>query len=352
MRAGIIGFGLSGRTFHLPLLRAAGIEAASVAVRDPSGRAAEEGLRFVSVDDLCADPAIDVVVVASPNPDHPAHAVKALRAGKHAVVEKPLSLTPAGAREVARAAREAGRIASVFHNRRWDGDFLTLERVRRERFGEWAVFESCWRMGKPAAQQRWKDHDGMGGGLLADFMPHLGDQALRLFGEPDRAVLDSAVQRRGSPGADYAAITMMYGERRARLSADCFSATAAPRFRLAGPPGEYVCDGADNQESQLRRGVDPASPCFGAPDGGRTSRFAGFGGGGGPVPLERGGYATFYRDLRLAIEAGGPAPVPAHEAARVVEIIDALRRNAAWTAGEGRPPGPARHHPPEGGGSG
>jgi len=334
LRAAIIGFGLSGRTFHMPLLRASGFEVAAVGVREAEGRAPADGVPFVSVDRVFSDPTVDLVVVTSPNALHTEHGLQAIAAGKHVVIEKPLAAAPAGAEALQRAAAASGRVVSVFHSRRWDGDFLTLRRlVETGAVGDWTLFESRWRMNKPVAQRRWKDRDDQGGGLLNDFMPHLIDQALHLFGLPDRADLDQSVQREGGAGADYVAVTLAYGHRRAVLQADCFGFQPSPRFRLAGPSGDYACEGIDPQEGQLRAGMAPDAPDFGVSAATRPSAIAAPSGEARPVPVEPGRYAAFYDGLRLAIETGAPPPVPVADAARVVDLIAALQGKGRWTPG-------------------
>ena len=332
LRAAIIGFGLSGRTFHMPLLRASGFEVAAVGVRKAEGRTPVEDVPFVSVDRVLSDPAVDLVVVTSPNALHAEHGLQAIAAGKHVVIEKPLAAAPADAEALQRAAAASSRVVSVFHSRRWDGDFLTLKQLAETgAVGDWAIFESRWRMNKAVAQRRWKDRDDQGGGLLNDFMPHLIDQALHLFGLPDRADLDQSVQREAGAGADYVAVTLAYGHRRAVLQADCFGFQPSPRFRLAGPSGDYVCDGIDPQEGQLRAGLVPGAPDFGVSAATRRSTVAAPSGEARPVPIEAGRYAAFYDGLRLAIEAGAPPPVPVADAARVVGLIAALQGKGRWT---------------------
>lgn len=186
-------------------------------------------------------------------------------------------------------------------------------------------------MNKPAAQHRWKDSDGLGGGLLVDFMPHLVDQALCLFGVPDRAYADIATQRIDAIGADYATVTLVYGQKRVLLSTDCFSANPRWRFRLAGIAAEYVCTGSDGQEAQLRAGVSPSAPEFGAQSAGRISRLVPMSGDATAIDLDPGNYRGFYEQLKLAIMEGLPVPVPIPEAEKVVAIVDALRRERSWT---------------------
>jgi scyllo-inositol 2-dehydrogenase (NADP+) len=335
MKAGIIGFGLSGRIFHLPLARAAGIDVMSIAVSDASKYCdLHPGLEFTSADRLIADPALDLIIVASPNALHCEHACAALQAGKNVVIEKPVALNSVEVKSILKAAERGRGLVSAFHSRRWDGDFLTLKHVvEQEMVGEWKIFESAWLMNKPVAQHRWKDQDSFGGGLLTDFMPHLLDQALHLFGLPDEATLERSTQRAGSLGADYLSVTLRYQEKRARLTVDCFSSTPRQRFRLAGDVGEYIETGIDNQEDCLRRNIDVLVEEFGGVDHTRISEFTDYAGQRRPVSMKRGSYTAFYRELRIAIETGGKPPVSLHEAGRVVDIIDALSRNQVWARG-------------------
>lgn len=326
LRSAIVGFGLSGRMIHRPLLEASGFDVVAVGVRNPETRQPLEGIRFARLDDILADTTIDLIVIASPNDLHFEHASRAIEAGKHVVIEKPLATTSQAARLLCEAAASTDRVVTVFHSRRWDGDFLTLQRVLETRaIGDWQILESRWSMNKLVAQDRWKDRDDRGGGLLADFMPHLIDQALHLFGPPDRATVDLATQRDRGVGADYVCVTLAYGRKRVILSADCFGMSPSLRFRLAGSAAEFVCGGIDPQETQLRANVRPLSADFGRSDPGRLSLLTLASGEATNVPLERGRYLDFYTDLKLAIEKGSLGPVLIRDAERVVKLVDALR---------------------------
>ncbi|MER9947260.1 Gfo/Idh/MocA family oxidoreductase [Mesorhizobium sp. M0047] len=332
IRAAIVGFGLSGKTFHYPLLRAAGFEVSAIVVSDPGRHKAPDGVYFASLDAVCENGDIDLVVVCSPNPMHHDHGLRAIRAGKHVVIEKPLASTVEEASALCQAAGRSQGVATVFHSRRWDGDFLTLRRLLREgAVGDWQILESRWGMNKPVAQKRWKDNDDLGGGLLADFMPHMIDQALCLFGLPDRVDADIATQRVGGIGADYVAVTMRYGSKRVSLATDCFSSNPGWRFRLAGTMAEYICMGTDQQEAQLRAGMSPSAPDFGLSSTELISRLAPMSGEPRAINLDRGNYLGFYNQLKVAIAEGQPVPVDISEAANVVAIIDSLRTTGCWT---------------------
>ena len=230
---GLIGYGLGGRVFHAPLidavaqLRLAGIatsRAGEVARSWPGVPAIADPQRLID------DPAIDLIVVSTPNDSHFALARAALEAGKHVVIDKPLAADAAEGRALIALARERGRVLSVFHNRRWDGDFLTVKRLVEARtLGELRLTELRWDRFRLEQRTGWKDAAGHGGGILADLGPHLLDQALLLFGGPDSLSADLIAQRPGGATDDYAELTLHYGTMRVIVSATM--AVAAPRPR-------------------------------------------------------------------------------------------------------------------------
>lgn len=332
LRAAIIGYGLSGRVFHRPLLVAAGFELAGIGVREPEHRDPADGVVFRTVEDVVSDPSIDLVVITSPNNLHLEHGLRAIGAGKHVVIEKPLAVRGRDARTLRDAATRSGKVVTVFHSRRWDGDYLTLRGlVEAGAVGDWQILESRWSMNKPVAQRRWKDSDEHGGGLLNDLMPHLVDQALQLFGKPDRAATDRTTQRIGGVGDDYVCITMAYGRKRVVLAADCFGMRPQTRFRLAGTEGEYAVEGMDGQEAQLRAGILPTDPAFGAATANRSSTLTDVAGERRDIPILNGRYGDFYKILARAIQTGEPPPVLVEEAVDVVDLIETLREAGAWT---------------------
>lgn len=331
MKAIIVGYGLSGKTFHLPLLRAADIEVEAVAVSRAREPDPEGGVTFIDFQSACADKSVDLVVITSPNELHCEQALAAIAAGKHVVIEKPMATSERDAERIGEAAQNSGKLVSVFHNRRWDGDFLTVKKVLDSgAIGAWKLFESRWGMNKPIPQTRWKDRQDSGGGLLMDFMPHLVDQALCMFGVPDYAHLDSAVQRDGGLAPDFVSITLHYGNRRATLTTDCFTMGATPRFRLAGTEGEYRSTGMDSQESDLRAGVSPLELGYGHDKLHRGSSLYRSSGVTEHVELQSGDYLNFYRGFISAVEGGKEAPVGLTEARCVVSIVEKLASHGAW----------------------
>ncbi|MDE2221063.1 MAG: Gfo/Idh/MocA family oxidoreductase, partial [Gammaproteobacteria bacterium] len=184
-KVGLVGFGLAGRVFHAPLIRASGMQVVGVVSRQRDAVSAALPAASVMPDlgALLSQPGLDLVVIATPNDQHEAQALAALAAGKHVVVDKPLALSSAGADLLIRAAAESGVMLSVFHNRRWDSNFRTLKRVLEAgTLGAVQGFEARWNRYRPKLPDRWRESAAHGGGLLFDLGTHLIDQALQLFG--------------------------------------------------------------------------------------------------------------------------------------------------------------------------
>ena len=319
IRVGLIGYGLAGAVFHEPLIRACdGLDLAAVLT------SRDHPLRVASVDELFER--CELVVVASPNDSHFPLAKAALERGKHVVVDKPFTVTLDEADELIAAAREAGRMLTVFHNRRWASDFLTLRKLL-PRLGEPYLVEANWDRFRPQVRQRWRERPGAGTGLLADLGPHMIDESLQLFGMPDAISADILAQRRGATVDDYFDLTLHYGERRVCLRASSLVCEPRPRFDVHGSEGSFVRYGLDPQEAQLKAGIDPRDPRFGIDE--RSGTFTFPDGSAEPVPQERGRYLDFYEAVVRAINDGAPVPVDPADARAGLLLIDLARRAAA-----------------------
>jgi scyllo-inositol 2-dehydrogenase (NADP+) len=336
LRVAIIGFGVAGRVFHAPLVAATrGMEVAHIVTSDPARRAqaAREypGARLLaSADELWASPTeVDLAVVAAPNRVHVPLARASLRAGVPVVVDKPLAPTAAEGRELVAEAERRGVLLTVFQNRRWDADFLTLKRVLAEGgVGAVARLESRFDRWRPAvAAGAWREspEPEEAGGLLADLGSHLIDQALVLFGPPVHVYGELDRRRPGAEVEDdvFVALTHRGGER-SHLWAGMLAAAPAPRFRLVGVAGTVETYGLDPQEEALRDGVRPDGDGWGRVPEDRWGRlWDGF--DSHALPSEAGDYPAFYAAVRDALRAGGPPPVPGAEAVAVLEVIEAAR---------------------------
>lgn len=330
----LLGYGYAGKTFHAPLIASVpGLRLAAVG----SGNAAKvradwpEMLVSGAPKELLARPDLDVVVIATPNDTHFDLARRALLAGKHVVVDKPFTVTLAEARELAALAGRAQRVLSVFHNRRWDADFLTVRRlIAAGALGEVVYFESHFDRYKPEVLPRWREQAGAGGGLWYDLGPHLADQALQLFGLPRAVYADFALQRSGAQAVDYFHVLLRYERLRVILHGSALVAGGSPRFLVHGSAGSYIKHGLDTQEDALKRGQRPDGPDWGRdPRDGALTRPAPEGMQTEAVATVPGDYRVYYAGLRDAILAGAPNPVPAQEAIAVMALLELACDSAA-----------------------
>lgn len=334
LAAGLIGYGYAGKTIHAPLLAAVpGLRLAAVASSDPARVRADWPAMPVAPTPaaLLARPDLDMVVIATPNHTHAPLASAALAAGKHVVVDKPFTVTLAEAQALRAQADAAGLLLSVFHNRRWDGDFLTLRGlVAGGALGPLALFESRFDRYRPQVRQRWREAAGPGAGLWYDLGPHLLDQALQLFGPPQALWADLAAQRADAQTDDYFHVVLHYGAMRAILHASSLAAAPGPRFVLAGAAGSYVKYGLDTQEDALRAGVRPPAEGWGRdPTPGALTLATAEGVSTGPLATLPGDYPAYYAAVRDAIGGHGPNPVPAAEALAVMGLLELARQSAA-----------------------
>ncbi len=318
IRVGLVGYGLAGAVFHGPLIRACnGLELTGVlTTRDHE-------LRVDSMEELMSRS--DLIVIASPNQTHFATAKAALESGKHVVVDKPFTVTLDEADELIYLAAEREHVLTVFHNRRWDGDFQTVERILPE-LGDVLLFEANWDRFRPAIKQGWREEPGQGTGLVSDLGPHLIDQALRLFGMPSGIAADIIAQRPGAKVDDYFDIVLHYRQMRVCLRSSTLAASPRPRFAVHGTAGSFVKLGLDPQEAQLKGGMDPRNVKFGIDEHSGTLVFGD--GRRREVPPEPGRYLCFYERVAAAILDGAPVPVSAEDARDGLLIIDLARRAA------------------------
>jgi scyllo-inositol 2-dehydrogenase (NADP+) len=337
---GLLGYGLAGEFFHAPLIVAEPrLELRAIVTADPerAARAARLATVVASPDAVLRDPAIDLVVVATPNDTHHALAGAALRAGRHVVVDKPLAADVAQADDLITLADRAGRVLVPFHNRRWDGDFLTVRAVIASgRLGRIVRYEAWWDRFRTDLREGWKDRAAPGAGIHYDLGSHLIDQLLVLFGAPDEIDADVAAMRTGSPIVDHVEIRGRYRTGlRVALGATMLGADPRPRFAVHGTRGSFVKFGVDPQEAQLRAGRRPGDPDFGveaAASAGTPGTFTVADGTREPVPTHRGDYTAFYAGVAAAVLDGAPVPVDAADARRGLELIALAERSA----GEGR----------------
>jgi predicted dehydrogenase len=332
IKVGIIGFGLSARVFHLPFLKAS--DAFHVrAISSSQHQAVQESWPDVDLYSdpraLVADSDVDLVINTAPNHAHFPLSSYALQAGKHVVIEKPFVTRLEDGETLIRQAADTGRILSVYHNRRWDGDFLTVKKLLSDgTLGRIRYFETHFDRFRPHVRATWRESGGEGSGILFDLGPHLIDQAVQLFGMPNAVTAQVAAMRDGARSDDCFRITLHYEDMLAVLVSSPFCAGPNLRFKIDGEAGSYVKYGLDPQEARLRGGLAPSGHEWAAeaPEDYGT-RFTAS--GSEPVPTVTGGYQQYFAALAACIEGRAPNPVPADEALRVMRLIALVRESAA-----------------------
>ncbi|HVZ16746.1 MAG TPA: oxidoreductase [Terriglobales bacterium] len=264
LNVGLVGYGFAGKVFHAPVIRA--IEGLHLtAIVKPSGGSEPRfpNVEFVrSVDELLARD-IDLVVVATPNTAHHPIAKQCLLAGKHVVVDKPFTVTLAEAEDLIHLANQKQRIIAAYQNRRYVGDFVTLQKLLAEKtLGRVAIFESHFDRFRPERkpQRAWREEPLPGSGVWYDLGPHLLDQALVLFGVPEAISADIRLEREDAEADDAFDVTLHYPRMRAILRATVLAASPGAMFTVHGAKGSFVKFGLDPQEQALIDGHTPNEP--------------------------------------------------------------------------------------------
>jgi scyllo-inositol 2-dehydrogenase (NADP+) len=332
IQVGLIGYGGAGATFHAPLILAEDrLRLARVVTSRREQVALIPGARATAtVTELLADHGIQLVVVASPSDSHFEIARQALEAGKHVVVDKPITLASAEADELIELARRRGLALSVFQNRRWDGDFLTVRRLISEgALGRVYHFEARYDRFRPRIRVRWREMPGPGAGTLYDLGPHLIDQALQLFGMPRAITADAFPQRPGSQAIDYFHLILDYGAARAILHASVLSPAPVPHFGVHGDGGSFIKYGMDQQEDALKAGKGPRDPGWGVDSEALHGELTTADGARRKVVTEPGAYQRFYAMMAEALLAGAPLPVDPADARDNIRVIEAALESAA-----------------------
>lgn len=338
-RVALIGYGLGGAAFHAPIINSTpGLNLVAVVTANP-GRQQEVRARYPeaalvsSVDELLGRSAdFDLAVVATPNRQHAPLAAEALRRGLGVVVDKPFAATSRQASELVELAERGGLLLSVFQNRRYDGDFRTVQRLLADgALGTVHRFESRFERWRPELKDSWKESadPADAGGVLFDLGSHVIDQALVLFGPPTRVYAEVAIRRSGARVDDDVFLALTHaGGVRSQLWLSALAADVGPRFRVLGDRASYVKYGLDPQESALRAGVDPGEPGWGEePESawgvlgvpGKTERY----------PTEAGAYQLYYQGIADALAGSAAVPVNPRDAVGTLRVIEAAFRSAA-----------------------
>ncbi|VTR78021.1 Gfo/Idh/MocA family protein [Cellulomonas hominis] len=332
LRVGLVGYGSAGRGIHARLLREVGAQVVRVVTRSPERAAvAEEDWPDVAVDGEVAGMLahagdLDVVVIASPTGRHAEHVRLALAAGVAVVVDKPLATTADEAAELARAGAEAGGRLTVFQNRRWDPEQLTLRALLDAgELGRVHRFERRWERFRPVPQNRWKENDTRAGGLLLDLGAHLVDSAVQLFGPV--ASVHAELRNITTPAVDDVFLALTHAARPdgtaviSHLQAGGLVGAPGPRTRVLGERGAYLVTSFEGEATPFAV-LDEAA---GEDHEGWLVRGA----EKQPVRRAPGGHPDFYRAVEAWVRGTGPVPVDPADAVVTARVLDAARVSSA-----------------------
>ena len=336
IKTGLCSYGMSGLVFHGPLLRIhPGFEVTHVLERTKNHSAALYGREVIVRDfnDLISDRALDLIVVNTPDHTHFEMAKAALNAGKHVVVEKPFVQEAAQAEELIALAKQKGLVLTIFQNRRWDSDFLTVRRVIDNGFlGRLVEFESHYDRYRNFIQPgTWKESAENGAGIVYNLGSHLIDQALCLFGKPAGVYADLRIVRTDGEVQDFFDIDLVYPDVKVKLKSSYLVRESGPRFILHGTEGSFLKWGLDPQEDELKKGTLPNAPGWGAEPEAEWGLLNTTLGGlhlKGRVETVPGNYPAFYANLYDVLTAGADLAVKPGEALLAMQVIGAVFESA------------------------
>ena len=341
-RVALIGYGLGGAVFHAPLIATTpGLHLAAIVTQDAArrqeARAAYPDAALLTTDGLFATPgAYDLVVITTPNAFHAPLGLAALRAGAAVVMDKPFALDVAEAHALIDLSQQVGRPIIPFQSRRWDGDFLTVQRLMQSGWlGTVVRFESRFDRFRPQPRTgTWREmgEAEAGGGLLYDLGSHLIDQANYLFGTPQTVFAELPQRRPGSQIDDDSFIALDYPAGvTAHLYCSMLARTPGPRFVVRGTAGTFVKYGVDPQEDALKAGMRPGMPGWGAESADHWGVLQSDHDGltfDGRIQTLPGIYEAFYQQVAATLHDGAPPPVAANDALLTQRIIAAAQASA------------------------
>lgn len=342
LNVGLVGYGMAAKTFHAPLLKAAPRLKLMTVVSSNRDKVLADWPEVEVVDnlnELLEDRLIDLVVIATPNEQHFPMAKAALTAGKHVVIDKPMTVSLSEARTLRAQADRSELMLSVFQNRRWDSDFLTVRQLLDEgHLGRLVSFTSRFDRYRPQVTDRWRERNKPGGGIWYDLGPHLLDQARELFGMPRAILLEQGTVRDGSQVDDEFVAMLEYDRLRVTLQASTLVAEPSPRFLLHGTRGSYSTYGLDPQEAWLKQGLEPYDDWGVDPEPGWLTLNEGTDESPDLVtreyPSVPGDYPSYYARITEALLLkGGQPPVSGEDGVDIMTLLEAGRdsyRQGRW----------------------
>jgi predicted dehydrogenase len=325
IKTAVIGYGFSAKIFHLPFITNMSefnLVAISSSQRDAVAKDWPSAEHFSSAETLMAQSDAELIIITAPNDVHFALAKLALENNKHVILEKPFVTNSPDGETLIALANKKHKLLSVFQNRRYDGDFLTVQKlIREERLGKIKVFEAHFDRFRPEVRQRWREQASDGGGILFDLGPHLIDQAVQLFGMPQAVKAQCRIIREGGTTVDYFNLVLHYSDKIAVLHADMLNAAPNRRFAIQGSKGTFQKFGLDPQESQLIQGLTPQNSSWAYEDPSQYGHIYNED-GAQLVITERGGYQQYFKATADAIRNHAPHPVTAEQALDSIRLIE------------------------------
>lgn len=334
INVGLIGFGMAGRLFHGPTITETnGLNLYKIReTKEPNISIIKarypQAVIVNTTDDILNDTSVDLVVVATPNTTHHNVAMQVLQAGKHVVVDKPFTVTSEEATNLIDLAASQNKLITVYQNRRWDSDFLTVKRVIDSNLlGNLVEYEAHYdRFRNTIRPDTWKEDGALGTGLLYDLGSHLIDQALVLFGLPNSVFADLRTQRQNATIIDNFEMILDYGKLKVTLKGGMLIKEGLPHFTLLGNNGAYIKYGMDVQEEALLAGLTPSNTGSWGEEpenlwGTINTEFNGIE-FRGKVKSERGNYVAFYENVYKALNGEEELAVKAGQARNTIKVIE------------------------------
>lgn len=331
IRAALVGYGSVAEKMHAPLIDACPDLELTAVVERRSNKCVEKFPNvktFRSLEELLDADIADLICITTPNEFHFPMAKQCLLARKHVVVDKPVTIHSWEAEELQKIALEKGLLCSVFHNRRYDGDFRTLQKLVAEKtLGRLVYLESHFDRFRPQVSENWREKDVPGNGITYDLGVHLIDQIALLFGAPESIFADIQKQRKNVLSDDYFDISLFYSGFKARVTAGVLVNVSTPKFLLLGEKGSYQKFYLDVQEQAFKEGRKPVGENWGVEPEERWGKLY-FENETRPLPTERGDYRIFYQNVADAITKGSPLQVTLPQTILVLKLIEAAFRSA------------------------
>ena len=322
----IIGYGLSGKVFHAPFIHTHPGFLLQKIVERHSNESIKQYPYIETVEDyqnVIQDENIDLIIICTPNTSHYSMVKEGLLAGKHIVIEKPFTPTSQEADELIQIAQEQNKKLFVYHNRRWDGDFLSIKKILDEQLlGDIYEYEAHFDRYAPDLQGNWRDDDIAGGGILYDLGAHLIDQALNLFGIPKKMKTTIEAQRKNSKVDDYFRLEWEYEKLNVILTAGMFVKELGPRFILKGSKGVFTKYGIDPQEDALKNALMPKGENWGKERPEFWGKIDFTDGHTQTIESQAGNYMAFYDNVYDVIIKHAEMMIKPEEARDVIYIIE------------------------------